>query len=262
MICTYERELLSDAFHRKHIVLPVQRDPRTRRRENLLLGYPFHLVRYSVIKNGTADFDTGHNGRYGILTAQDVVLLYCYIYLARHHAELLSTFDRCSTWIADSLNSGRATWLVDLGCGPGSAGLAFADHCRGAAFHYLGFDQSTAMRCAAYSLLQLAKQSGRIDQSSTLALASGAIDLSFVQTASPAPVNVLIVASYLFASKSLDIVSLARSLKAVLPCDRVKSIAFLYINSTTKFANRSYERFVREVGPITRLGIKTQLIQY
>ena len=93
-------------------------------------------------------------------------------------------------------------------------------------------------------------------------MASGMFDPATVQNLFPTPVNILFVASYLFASKSLDIVSLAHSLKTVIPCDHVKAAAFLYLNSTTKFANRSYEMFVRELGPVRRLGVKEQLIQY
>ena len=176
MIFTYERDLLSDAFHRKNIALRVQRDPRTRLRKNLLLGCPFQHVRYSIIKNGTVDFDAGHKDRYGVLTPDDLASLYCYLYLPRHHAELLSTFDRCSTWIDDVLIPGRSTWLVDLGCGPGTAGLAFADHCRGVPFHYIGFDRSTAMQPTAQSLLNEARHSGLIDCESKFAMSSGMFD--------------------------------------------------------------------------------------
>ena len=118
------------------------------------------------------------------------------------------------------------------------------------------------MRSAAQSLLQKATDSGLIENESTFAVASGMFDLATLQSVSPAPVNILLVASYLFASKSLDFVSLARSLKTVVPCDHVKSAAFFYLNSTTKFANRSYERFVRELGPVQRLGVKEQRILY
>lgn len=262
MIFTYERDLISDAFHRKNIALRVQRDPRTNLSKNLLLGCPFHHVRFGIIKNGSIDFDAGYTSRFGALTPTDLVMLYCYLYLPRHHAELQSTFDRCSTWIDDVSIPGLVTWLVDLGCGPGTAGLAFADHCRGAPFHYFGFDRSSAMRSTAQSVLNEARLSGLIDRESKFSIASEMFNPAIIHDLFPIPVNIIFVASYLFASKSLDIVSLAQTLNAVILRDRVKAAVFLYVNSTTKFANRSYERFVRELGPIRRLGVKEQQIQY
>ena len=262
MIFTYERELMSDVFHRNHVAFRVQRDPRTRLGKNLLLGYPFHRVRYCVIKNGAVDFDSGHRARYGVLTPDDLVALYGYLYLPRHYAELRSTFDRCSTQLPDSSNSGRSTWLIDLGCGPGTAGLAFADHCGGDAFHYLGIDRSVAMRSAARVLLEKARASGLIDPASEIETASGPFDIPEVLGTCPAPVNVVFVASYLFASKSLDPVALARSVNAVTPYDHVRAAVFLYLNSATRFANRSYEQFVGELVSHKRLGLKEQVIGY
>lgn len=75
MIFTYERDLISDAFHRKNIALRVQRDPRTNLSKNLLLGCPFHHVRFGIIKNGSIDFDAGYTSRFGALTPTDLVML-------------------------------------------------------------------------------------------------------------------------------------------------------------------------------------------
>ena len=199
------------------------RDRRTRAGKNLLLGNPFQHVRYSVIKNGSVDFDREYRGRFGRLCSDDLVALYRYLYMPRHIAEAMATFDRCSTWVATILNSTTITWMVDLGCGPGTVGLAFAGHCGGVTFNY--------------------------DYSRALGMCHS-------------PINVIFVASYLFASTSLDIDAIIRSLKSVIGCDTVKEALFVYLNSTTRFANRFYERFVGCVDIVARPGIKEQTIQY
>ncbi|MFO0937585.1 MAG: class I SAM-dependent methyltransferase [Gemmataceae bacterium] len=159
------------------------------------------------------------------------------------------------------MNSGQPTLLIDLGCGPGTAALAFADH-YGAAFHYHGFDRSSAMRSTAHALLQQARHFGLINNASEITVTSGTFDPMTVQNTSPTPVNIIFVASYLFASKSLDAVSLARSLRTIIPLTHVQSAAFLYLNSRTKFANRTYEQFIHELGPIERLRAEEQVIHY
>ena len=181
------------------------RDRRTRAGKNQLLGYPFRHVRYSIIKNGSVDFDREYHGRFGRLCSDDLVALYRYLYMPRHMAEAMATFDRCSTWVAKILNSTTITWMVDLGCGPGTVGLAFAGHCGGVTFNY--------------------------DYSRALGMCHS-------------PINVIFATSYLFASTSLDIDAIIRSLKSVIDCDTVKEALFVYLNSTTRFANRFYERFV------------------
>ena len=223
VIFTYELDLPLDVFHRNYVVSRIMRDRRTRAGKNQLLGYPFQHVRYSVIKNGSVDFDREYRGRFGRLCSDDLVALYRYLYMPRHIAEAMATFDRCSTWVATILNSTTITWMVDLGCGPGTAGLAFAGHCGGVTFNY--------------------------DYSRALGMCHS-------------PINVIFVTSYLFASTSLDIDAIIRSLKSVIDCDTVKEALFVYLNSTTRFANRFYERFVGCVDIVARSGIKEQTIQY
>jgi len=149
----YERELASDLFHQKYIVSKVQRDHRSQMGSNLVLGYPFHPIRHQIIKNGRIDFDAGYRVRHGTLTPDDLVALYSEIDLSRHLAVCLSTFDRFDGPMSELFQSSDASWVVDLGCGPGTAGLAIADHFPGQLFHDSGIDQSLTMRRNARSLL-------------------------------------------------------------------------------------------------------------
>jgi len=57
------------------------------------LGYPFQVIRDNVIQLGRADFTMGHeHSKYGELSADDKVLLYCFTYMRLHFFESLATF--------------------------------------------------------------------------------------------------------------------------------------------------------------------------
>jgi SAM-dependent methyltransferase len=263
MIFTYERELISDVFHRNHVVSRIQCDRRTRWGRNLLLGRPFHEVRYKIIRNGSVDFDQGYRDQRGELSPADLTALYSYLYLPRHYAEAMSSFDRFSKPIGSLLDSESQTWVVDLGCGPGTAGLAFADHSGGQLFHYLGIDRSLAMRGEARYLLHQARTSGLLDESSHIAAASDRFSIPSALKSCSVPISIVFVASYLFASKSLDTSWVSRSLQSAVGSECVEKCLFVYLNSTTRFANRSYETFVRSFGSsVSRIGTREQVIQY
>ena len=263
MIFTYERELISDVFHRNYVASKIQCDRRTRRGKNLLLGHPFHQVRYKIIRNGSVGFDQGYRDQRGELSPEDLVALYNYLYLPRHHAEAMSSFDRFSKPIASLLNSESQTWIVDLGCGPGTAGLAFADHSAGQLFHYLGIDKSVAMRRAARGLLRQARTSGLMNDGSHIATASDTFRIPLALKSCTVPISIVLVASYLFASKSLDTGWVSQSLQSAVRSEFVEKCLFVYLNSTTQFANRKYETFVRSLGSsANRIGIQAQTIQY
>ena len=259
---TYERNLASDLFHQKYVVPKVQRDRRSRMGRNLLLGYPFHQIRHQIIKNGRIDFDAGYEGLHGNLTPDNLVALYNYIYLSRHHAECLSTFDRFESVTSVLLQSNHATWVVDLGCGSGTAGLAIADHSSGQLFHYLGIDRSCAMRRSARSLLIEARSCGLLDARCHITTA-GSTHVIHSALAKPLqPLNLIFVASYLFASQSLDVLDLARSVQTATRSDFVQNCALVYLNSATRHANKKYEQFVGCFAGTRGLGIRPTTVRY
>src|SRR5579862_2202908 len=80
-------------LHFEHVIRMVWKDNRTDWDENVSLGYPFGVIRDEVIKKGRADFCEGHEHEdYGILTADEKVLLYCFVNMKLHFFEALSTF--------------------------------------------------------------------------------------------------------------------------------------------------------------------------
>ena len=259
---TYERDLVSDLFHQKYIVPKVQRDRRSRMGRNLLLGYPFHQIRQQIIKNGRIDFDAGYQGQHGALTPDDLVALYNYIYLSRHHAECMSTYDRFDTTTSELFRSNFPTWVVDLGCGSGTAGLAIADHFSGQMLHYLGIDQSFAMRRNARSLLIEARTCGLLNANCHITTAASTHVIGSALKRPRQPLNVLFVASYLFASQSLDVLDLARSVRLTADSDTVQNCVLVYLNSATRHANQKYEQFVGCFQGCRRIGIHSATVRY
>jgi hypothetical protein len=137
-----------DSLFFEHIVRPVWKDPRTdwENNKNVSLGYPFSVIRDEVIRKGRADFSVGHeHDEYGELTADDKVLLYCFVNMKLHLFETIATFRAYKSSIKSMFDSGVRTHLIDLGCGPGTAGLALAEVLRAPTVHYIGLDCASPM---------------------------------------------------------------------------------------------------------------------
>jgi hypothetical protein len=67
------------------VLRKVQFDRRTDWDQNVSLGYPFKLILDEVLEKGRANFTEGHDDdEYGSLTAEDKVLLYCFVCMQRH----------------------------------------------------------------------------------------------------------------------------------------------------------------------------------
>jgi SAM-dependent methyltransferase len=263
MNLAHERDLVSDAFHRKRIVSPVQVDPRSISKKNSLFGNSIQRVRFKIIQNGKCDFDRGFQDQWSKLSPDDLVSLYCYLYWPRHHGELLATFDRFEASIKELFTSNNPTWIVDLGSGPGTVALAVADAFGRPPFHYLGIDRSLAMRKAARNFLRLARGDGLLDRNSRIATASDTSRLSDSLSRCRSPINVIFVASFFFASSTLNIQSLSQDVRAVLRHEVVDRSHFVYVNSVSPSANRQYAPFLDLLQhPVKSTGLQEQHVKY
>src|SRR5882724_6298588 len=106
----------------EQVLRKVQYDKRTDWDDgkNVSLGYPFNVIREEVLEKGRANFAEGHeDDEYGTLTAEDKVLLYCFVCMQRHFFEALATFRAYKASLKALFDSDIATVMADLGCGPG-----------------------------------------------------------------------------------------------------------------------------------------------
>src|SRR5579884_4493220 len=152
-----------DSLFYNSVVKDVLDDPRTADSENLKLGYPFEKIRKEVLAKGLADFTRGHNDpKYGHLTAQDKVLLYCFVNFRKHFFAARATLEAHRTLLEDLFASENRLLLLDVGCGPGTACLALADLYSGSDFDYVGIDSAEPMRAKAAALWEEARIRGLI----------------------------------------------------------------------------------------------------
>jgi SAM-dependent methyltransferase len=144
-------------LHFEHVVRKVWKDRRTDLDANVRLGYPFAVVRDEVIKKGRADFRIGHHHhKYGDLTADEKTLLYCFVNMKLHFFEALATFRAYKARLKSLFDSKLPTRMVDLGCGPGTAGLALAECLKQPNIRYIGLDVANSMLRKASAMLQAA----------------------------------------------------------------------------------------------------------
>ena len=129
-MATLQRSEAMEALHFNNVVRPVSNDPRTNWDDDtsIWLGYPFNVIREEVINKGLADFSVGHeHKKYGDLTADEKVLLYCFTNMTLHFFESLATFRSYKAELAPLLEPPGRRLMMDLGCGPGTAVLALAE---------------------------------------------------------------------------------------------------------------------------------------
>jgi SAM-dependent methyltransferase len=253
-----------ETLHRDQVILPIINDKRTDPPENVWLGYPFKVIHDEVIKMGLADFTVGHeHEQYGDLTPDEKVLLYCFVNMKLHFFETLSTFRAFKPTLRELLDSPRPPLMIDLGCGPGTAALALADCLGQPTLRYFGLDISRAMLKKANSMLTAA-----ID-ASLFARNSQVLTTSSWQTLRKAPEeftkarNVFFNATYLFASKSLDVDDVCGVVTAFLESPRVHKLVFIDANSTAEIAREKYALFKKHMkGMFTRTDLEDVTIRY
>jgi SAM-dependent methyltransferase len=239
-----------DGLYWNSVVRDVLDDPRTIDSENLKLGYPFEKIREEVLAKGLTDFSQGHDdSKYGHLTAHDKVLLYCFVNLRMHFFAALATFEAHRALLEDLFASEGRLLVLDIGCGPGTAGLALADLLPGRSFDYLGIDLAPPMHAKALALWEAARARGLIGKDSTATFRTSWTDVAVDQVA-PAS-SLLVVLSYCCASHTLtwkSLQSLAHTVRGLQESRTGKPLVLAYMNSTNALANRNYEVFKQALG--------------
>lgn len=218
-----------EQLRREEIVARVRDDERST--DGTLLGVPFRRVFREVIEGGQADFDADWHH----LSPDDRALLYAYVNQNGHLHELSHAFEMlfaCNT-ISDPV-------VLDLGCGPFTAGLAFAA-ARGpkARFCYVGVDRSAAMCRLAERLAHAAERLGGIEGGATRLWARDPEQVCWPRA--PSWRHVVVVASYLLASPSLDLTHMLTQFQRILTCFGRGPVAVLYTNALGDRANHHFD---------------------
>lgn len=217
-----------DAVLDQEVHRVIANDPRTT--QGTFLGWPRNRIFNDVIGGGQAEFDQP----IGMLGGDDRALLYAKYNQKGHLDELCHAFGMLFL----SPPIGRRFTVIDLGCGPFTAGLSLAavigaDH----AFRYYGVDQAQSMLRLGLKLADAAKSKGGIHGDTTCFFSNNLHTLNFGR---PSGELVVIVASYLLASPTLNISELVNSLVQALSNIGQGPAAFLYTNSGLHASSRKY----------------------
>ena len=212
-------------LRRREIVQPVLNDPRSV--GYALLGAHPHQVQ-STIEWGQANFDEPH----GDLTADDRVLLYAYFNQKGRIEELTAVFGHIFQYERPD-----EPILVDIGCGPFTGGLAFAGVLpAGSRFDYIGIDRSEAMLRLGRSL---AAAAGAMPEAPRFR-AGWTQDIADVDwTDPPGWRSVIVVASYLLASPTLNVKNFVPRLNSLLARLGGGTVVVLVTNSPKSAPNRA-----------------------
>jgi SAM-dependent methyltransferase len=220
-----------DALRQTEVIAAVRSLPETG--GNHFRGLHKDEVVNLVIGGGQADFDLP----YKHLTARDRALLYAYFNQLGHLEELHEAF----TQLFGTGRPDQPLIVVDVGCGPFTGGLALAAVLGPEIpFSYIGVDRSLAMRELGEHFASAAERVGAFNCAGRKWVQDvNAIDW----TNAPGWRPVLVIASYLLASPTLNAEALVAELDLLYTRFGRGSVTILYTNSPNSTPNRSFAAF-------------------
>ncbi|WP_345228168.1 hypothetical protein [Hymenobacter koreensis] len=234
---------LIESIFQQHILQAILRDDRTRGYQ-LPLGYTNDASRERILEYGRADFREPCRQVIPEASPADRVLLYCYYNMRKHFFTTRYVLAK----VIDSLqvllsSSATEPVFVDLGCGPMTSGLAFADlyHERFGkplTIRYAGIDIAPAMLLKArdFSASPLFAADSKMQYHESWTEALEPIITQLVQVTNPIIIN----ASYLFASSSLNVDDLALFVSTLRQRCRDAKMFFVFQNPNRADRNRKY----------------------
>lgn len=183
---------LEDLRH-NFIVKSIQSDERSV--AGSLLGHTMNWAYTYGIGGGQANFDEAIDN----LFPRDRAMLYAYLNQKAHVDELIHAFDK----FAKPLDVARGATIVDIGCGPFTAGLALANVLgNGVSFRYFGVDHAASMRTLGSELATEVRKLGEFNAATRISFHENLDAIDFgVQRSNELTVFVL---SYLLASPTID----------------------------------------------------------
>jgi SAM-dependent methyltransferase len=218
---------------RECIINPLDGDPRETGQRNMRLGKPSDFIFEQVIGGGQANFDEPIEE----LTPRDRVMLYALFNQKGHVPELIHAFQKLvdrPQWLNNST-------MLDVGCGPFTAGLALAQVAGNEiAFRYFGVDTSREMCALGLEIANAARAAGGLNDQTRVHFSDSIDSIDFGE---PRLGWTIVVLSYLLASRSLDIELLVRQI--VDACGRIGrgSVAVLYTNSAQAERRAAFPEF-------------------
>lgn len=225
-----------------HFVTPVQ--GLIRRESEIHAGKNLNLYhRYVVLRQGKADLDEDSYG----LTGEEKVALYSYYYFQMHFSSTATLLDEIEVHLIKHMK-GKNTLIIDYGCGPFTAGLAFERLVRLQGdwvpeLEYIGIDLSKNMLASGEKLFLEIKEPRKIKRG----LFYSDADEALQETIGKITADTLLIINFafLFASESIvvdEIVGFARKLTHESGAGVVKTV-ILQQNPKPDFLSAKWRLF-------------------
>lgn len=228
----YQRKAWLEQFRRDEIVSPLQQDDRTI--DNYIFGNSSDWNFWNGIGGGQADFDKKVDN----LEPRDRAMLYAYFNQKAHVDELIHAFNLLSGSPADMAE----TTILDIGCGPFTAGLALANIVGPQeSFRYYGIDRAKSMRDVGDMFAGKVRALKELHPETLIEFHHSLGDINFVEQ-TPDKITIVIL-SYLFASTTIAVDELATEIIAA--CKKIGwgPVFIFYTNSTREAAGANFPAF-------------------
>lgn len=137
------------------------------------------------------------------------------------------------------------TLFIDIGSGPGTALMAYADAYPGKVIDYVAIDRAEGMTALAGEVFEGLKTEGMIASASTFAKYSTWDGIAVAKNSAT-----VVFASYFFASNTFPAQcdALCAFMRRLLAASEDHSFTFVYLNSEHNIASQGWLLFIRRMG--------------
>ena len=251
----FSPSVISESLFQDIFISYIKNHPQTKW-NSVLLGFDKYKIRSEIIQFGQANFDKPYDS----LSSLDVVKLYCYFNMRKHFFSSLYLFERCQ-WLLNLAQRKGNIHFIDIGCGPGTSGIALVDYFHSNSmnnryFYYSGVDCYDSMLNCAKEFLSHRS----IDNLTTTEFVKNLSSINFLTQHN---INSIIINTcYLFASPSLDVSTIANEMNKIFDSKPDTPKFLLYQNTTEIEKNRKYNLFKTLINPFETLLSENVSIKY
>lgn len=226
-----------DGIFDRLVITPVKNHAQSDHDSGIFMGYDGESLS-KIIESGLTDFNKAHH----ILTTQELVLGYCFLNMQRHYFSAEENFLHYGKRLTSHFTPETKPILIDIGCGPATAALAFASAFPDQAFKYIGVDRASSMRNKGCEFFDAGVEHGLIAATSKAVFRKQWDDIG-----PRIPVGAVVILNFsFFFGNPLITNDQLRALVALYNeiAARTPHVYISYTNSPAKLAKEKYIKFV------------------
>ena len=244
-------EKFNDAFN-KYVLQPVK-DASGDEWPSLVFGHDMG-TNLNAIGYGRINFSNQLRLFNQQMTPKRQVLVYCYYIMRQHYCSSRNIYTSYKDWIAAQIASvNQRVQMIDIGCGPATCGIAFAEIFKEAAqdMVYTGIDVSTEMKRMGRNLLDEVF-SGDINYQ--MLNSFNELDASYWEGCSELPSLIIFNMSYFFSNVSAQFTErLAIQMSEIIKKHPLNKYMFIIQHSECDNKLNSFKVFKRILAPYIKV---------